>query len=32
MAKVVSDEQEYDAIKSGVDALPSGVKMILNSG
>ncbi|KAI0740678.1 aldo/keto reductase [Earliella scabrosa] len=31
MAKVVPDEQAFDAIKSGVDALPSGVKMILNS-
>ncbi|KAI9063462.1 aldo/keto reductase [Trametes sanguinea] len=27
----VSDEQAFEAIRSGVDALPSGVKMILNS-
>ncbi|KAI0740687.1 aldo/keto reductase [Earliella scabrosa] len=31
MTCVVPDEQAFDAIKSGVDALPSGVKMILNS-
>ncbi|KAI0637671.1 aldo/keto reductase [Trametes polyzona] len=27
----VPDEQAFEAIKSGVDALPSGVKMVLNS-
>lgn len=28
----VPDEQAFAAIKAGIDALPSGVKMILNSG
>ena len=29
---VHSDEELFDAIKAGVDALPPGTKMILNSG
>ena len=29
--KPVSDEQAFESIKSGVDALPPGVKMMLNS-
>ncbi|KAJ4485874.1 aldo/keto reductase [Lentinula aciculospora] len=28
----VSDEQAFEAIRAGVDALPSGTKMFLNSG
>lgn len=28
----VSDEQAFEAIKAGVDALPAGTKMFLNSG
>ncbi|KAJ3732492.1 aldo/keto reductase [Lentinula guzmanii] len=28
----VSDEQAFEAIKAGVDALPSGAKMFLNTG
>ncbi|KAI0723565.1 aldo/keto reductase [Earliella scabrosa] len=28
----VPDEQAFDSIKSGVDALPPGAKMVLNSG
>ncbi|KAJ3735039.1 aldo/keto reductase [Lentinula guzmanii] len=28
----VSDQQAFEAIKAGVDALPDGVKMFLNSG
>ncbi|KAL6300909.1 aldo/keto reductase [Sparassis latifolia] len=28
----LSDEDAFDAIKSGIDALPPGVKMMLNSG
>ena len=28
----VSDEDAFTAIKAGIDALPPGVKMILNSG
>ncbi|KAJ4475004.1 aldo/keto reductase [Lentinula aciculospora] len=28
----VSDEQAFEAIKAGVDSLPAGVKMFLNSG
>ena len=28
----VPDEQAFESIKSGVDALPPGAKMILNSG
>ncbi|KAI0643669.1 aldo/keto reductase [Trametes meyenii] len=29
--KPASDEQAFEAIKAGVDALPAGVKMVLNS-
>lgn len=28
----VPDEQAFEAIKAGVDTLPDGVKMVLNSG
>jgi pyridoxine 4-dehydrogenase len=28
----ISDEQAFAAIKGGIDALPPGVKMFLNSG
>ncbi|OCH95019.1 aldo/keto reductase [Obba rivulosa] len=28
----VPDEQAFEAIKAGIDALPAGVKMVLNSG
>jgi pyridoxine 4-dehydrogenase len=28
----VPDEQAFAAIKAGVDTLPNGVKMVLNSG
>ncbi|KAI0724067.1 aldo/keto reductase [Fomitopsis betulina] len=28
----VPDEQAFEAIKAGIDALPAGVKMLLNSG
>ena len=31
-ANPVSYEQAFDAIKAGVDSLPPGVKMFLNSG
>ena len=29
---VVPDEVAFEAIKSGIDALPNGVKMFLNGG
>lgn len=29
---IASDEQAFEAIKSGIDALPVGTKMFLNSG
>ncbi|KAE9397422.1 aldo/keto reductase [Gymnopus androsaceus JB14] len=32
VASPVSDEQAFEAIKAGVDALPAGTKMFLNSG
>lgn len=28
----LSDEEAFEAIKAGVDAMPPGVKMLLNSG
>lgn len=28
----ISDEQAFEAIKNGIDALPAGTKMMLNSG
>lgn len=28
----LSDEDAFEAIKAGVDAMPEGVKMFLNSG
>jgi pyridoxine 4-dehydrogenase len=28
----VPDEQAFEAIKAGVDSVPKGTKMILNSG
>ena len=31
-AKAVPDEDAFESIKAGVDALPPGVKMFLNSG
>jgi len=31
-ANPVSYEQAFDAIKAGIDSLPPGVKMFLNSG
>ncbi|KAJ3965972.1 aldo/keto reductase [Lentinula raphanica] len=32
MLSAVSDEQAFESIKAGVDALPSGTKMFLNTG
>lgn len=29
--KVAPDEQAFEAIKAGIDSLPPGVKMVLNS-
>jgi len=29
---IVPDEQAFEAIKAGVDSVPKGTKMILNSG
>ncbi|KAI0079967.1 aldo/keto reductase [Panus rudis PR-1116 ss-1] len=31
-AQPVSDEEAFEAIKAGIDALPAGAKMLLNSG
>ena len=31
-ANPVPHEQAFEAIKAGIDSLPSGVKMFLNSG
>ena len=31
-AKPISDDVAFEAIKAGVDSMPPGVKMFLNSG
>lgn len=31
-AQPLPDEEAFEAIKAGVDAMPPGVKMLLNSG